>query len=139
MSTFGRVVLLLALTLLAAIGHGLYLGPVPEEAALDSWSVSLEAARGLPNPLWVDSRPESAYATAHLPGAIRLDFDNWDQALGDLLLEWDPDRSVIVYCSGNGCESSQAIAARLREELGVDSIFWLEGGWSKLRHGDHAL
>ena len=28
--------------------------------------------------------------------------------LGDLLLEWDPDRAVIVYCSGDGCESSRA-------------------------------
>jgi rhodanese-related sulfurtransferase len=139
MSTIGRVVSLLALTFLTALVHGLYLGPAPEEGASDPWSISVTDASSLADPLWVDGRPEDAFEAGHLPGAIRLEFDNWDQALGDFLLEWDPQRTVIVYCSGNGCESSRAIAERLREELGADSIFWLEGGWSALAEGGSAL
>lgn len=83
--------------------------------------------------IWVDARSEKAFTGAHLGGAIRLDPDGGDEGLFQILSLWDPGSTIIVYCDGNGCESSKAIAKQLRAELGSESVFWLVGGWPALQ------
>lgn len=120
---------------MAALVHGLLLGPPGESLERDAWTLGLQEAVSLQDALWVDSRSEALFAKGHYPDAIHLTDDNWDASLGILLMEWDPGRPVIVYCDGDGCESSRAIAARLRGELQVDSVYWLSGGWPSLVQG----
>ena len=40
-----------------------------------------------------------------------------------------PIRRVVVYCDGGGCEASRHVADRLRDKLGMKSVFVLKGGW----------
>ena len=82
---------------------------------------------------WIDARSPEAYATGHYGDALNLTEDNWEQDLEAVLLEWYPEDTIVVYCDGGGCESSRAVAMRLRKELGVSSIFWLEEGWEFLQ------
>ena len=84
------------------------------------------------NVLWVDGRSETAYQQAHFPGAIHLSLDDWDNGLTRLLESWDGGMQIVVYCDGNGCESSRAIAQRLRDELGEGAAYWLVDGWAVL-------
>jgi rhodanese-related sulfurtransferase len=135
MSCARRCFILVAASAIAALLHGLLVGPPPEEPGDDGWALDLAGAAQLEQVIWVDSRAAELYAAAHLPQAIHLTFDDWDAGLGLLLLEWDPDRPVIVYCDGDGCESSRAVAARLRSELETDSVYWLRGGWPGLVQG----
>ena len=129
----GRIAVLLLVAAACAFAQGL-LVPRPLPAALeDEWALTLEEARLQAEVLWVDGRTAEQYAEAHFPGAVHLEYGNLDAGLGDLLVEWDPGKTIIVYCDGDGCESSRAIASRLREDLQTESVYWLAGGWEVLR------
>ena len=60
----------------------------------------------------LEALPAAHYAAEHLPGAINVP--------GELTAEDaariapDPDRTVVIYCSGLGCRRSTVTAAALR-------------------------
>lgn len=127
--------LLLLLTALAAALTGWLHPRAPEYAprATDERSplaVSWEEAAAFPAVLWIDARTEDAYAADHLAGALLLNEDTWHTGFEELLLNWTPDQTIIVYCDEAACHASEAVAIRLRRELGTDNVFFLEGGWT---------
>lgn len=79
--------------------------------------------------LWVDARSAIDFASAHIPGALRLTEDDWNELLPDLLNVWEPESIVVVYCSSRKCHASEEVAKRLWEEVGLRSVFVLRGGW----------
>jgi rhodanese-related sulfurtransferase len=80
------------------------------------------------NVLWVDARPAEEYRADHVPGAISLNLESWDELLPNFLDQWSPDKKVVVYCSAATCELSHEVAERLRKS-GITSVFVLKGGW----------
>jgi rhodanese-related sulfurtransferase len=80
------------------------------------------------NTLWVDARPAEEYESDHVPGAISLNLENWDQHFPKFLDDWVPEKKVVVYCSAATCELSREVAERLRKG-GISSVFVLKGGW----------
>ena len=78
--------------------------------------------------LWVDARSAADFTSAHVPGAVRLTEDNWDELLTELLKAWEPDCVVVVYCSSQKCHASEEVAKRLREEVGLKPVYILRGG-----------
>lgn len=89
-------------------------------AAAESWGTSV---------LWVDARPDTDFAGGHIPGALALNEDRWDDLLPGLLDKWDPGRKIVVYCSSLSCQTSRDVARRLREEVNLPNVFVLQGGW----------
>ncbi len=79
--------------------------------------------------LWVDARSEEQFARQHVPNAVSLNEDRWDDSLPQFLETWSPDRRVVVYCSSQSCAASHEVARRLREEAGLPAVFVLHGGW----------
>jgi rhodanese-related sulfurtransferase len=79
--------------------------------------------------LFVDARPSQRYEAGHIPGAVLLNEEQWPSLFPVFLDAWDPDKTVVVYCDGGGCEASHEVAERLRRELRVETIFVLKGGW----------
>lgn len=116
-----------------ALVHALIIGSVDLSEKTDEWGIELSATEQMQSILWVDARVRPAYEENHYPGAIHLSEDDWDAGLGQLLLEWDPNVPVVVYCDGQYCANSREIAARLRNELDVSEIYWLVGGWDVLK------
>ena len=43
------------------------------------------------------------------------------------------DSPVIVYCDGSSCLRSAEVAERLRELLGLDPVYVLQGEWRDLK------
>ena len=84
-------------------------------------------------PLWVDAREPAVYAAGHVPGALSLSETKWEQGLPAFLAAWNPGTTVVVYCGGETCGASRAVAQRLRRELGIDKVYILEGGWDAWR------
>ncbi len=78
---------------------------------------------------WVDARSAADFGLAHIHGALRLTEDDWNELLPGLLREWEPDSTVVVYCSSRKCHASEEVAKRLREEVGLKPVFVLRGGW----------
>jgi rhodanese-related sulfurtransferase len=131
-SLLRQTLFLLALALLPGFAQALYYRdkiswqtPVPA-----SEMVSLGQARGWgEGALWIDARPEDEFDREHVPGALLLNEDRWNQLLPAMLAAWSPEKPVVVYCSSQGCGASREVAHRLRKEAGLTNVFVLEGGW----------
>ena len=80
--------------------------------------------------LFVDARSADTYRRQHIPGALSLGERGWEGLLQAVVAAWRPGGRVVAYCDDRGCDASQAIARRLRRELGVNDVFVLKGGWS---------
>ena len=125
--TLRQLLALLALALVPAIVSGaLQLkrhqpDPVPEidAATVRSWGDRV---------LWVDARPRREFERGHIEGAVLLNEDEWGALVAAFLNEWDPDKPIVVYCDGGGCEASKAVARRLLTELQLEHVHVLKGG-----------
>jgi rhodanese-related sulfurtransferase len=83
--------------------------------------------------LWLDAREPAAYAAGHVPGALALGETDWETGFAALMESWDGARPLVVYCGGESCHASEAVARRLKRELGFDRIVVLRGGWDAWR------
>lgn len=103
-----------------------------KKAAIVRVSVA-QAGRNYPDALWIDARPAEARAGGVVPGSVALNEDDWETGFAALAEKWDGRRTIVVYCGGDSCHASEAVALRLRRELGFESIVVLEGGWDAWR------
>jgi rhodanese-related sulfurtransferase len=129
-----QAAILALLTLLPAIGEAIYFrdkvswrSPIPasEMATVDQARAWGESA------IWVDARPDEEFARDHVPGAVSLNEDRWNELIGPFLATWTPDKKVVVYCSSQSCNASREVARRLRDQTKppIQNVFVLEGGW----------
>jgi rhodanese-related sulfurtransferase len=86
--------------------------------------------------LWVDARSRERYEAGHVAGAILLNEDHWEELVPAFLDAWDPEKTIVVYCDGGKCDASRGVAARLRDELKLESVYVLQGGWTAWREDE---
>jgi len=125
---------LLGLAFLPAIGQAVYERErvAWSEQAMTEDEVTVEQARAWGDSvLWVDARPEEQFQQQHIPGAILLNEDRWQELLPEMLNTWSPEKRTVVYCSTQSCSLSHAVARRLRDEAQLKNIYVLHGGWQK--------
>ena len=123
--------LLVGLALLPAVGQAVYYRDKVswQTPVAASEMVTLAVARKSADALWIDARPQEEFEREHVPGAMLLNEDRWNELLPQVLAVWAPEKRIIVYCSSESCGSSREIAHRLRKEAGLTNVFVLEGGW----------
>jgi rhodanese-related sulfurtransferase len=131
--TIRCIVILSLLAAICGVVQGLLMGFPDLESPPDQWGLSLDAALARGSLLWVDGRSEDDYTEGHYPGAIHLSLDDWDTGFSQILQDWEPGMVLVVYCDGEGCESSREMARKLRQDFGDEEIFWLVGGWPVLK------
>jgi len=127
-----QAITLAVLALLPAAGEAIYFqdkiswrSPIPP-----SESVNVDQARAWgQNAIWVDARPDEEVAQDHVPGALSLNEDRWNELLPQFLAAWSLGKKVVVYCSSLSCNASREVARRLRKEAQLPDVFVLEGGW----------
>ena len=127
-----QVVILAVLALLPAAGEAIYFrdkiswrSPIPR-----SESVNVDQARAWgENAIWVDARADEEFARDHVPGALSLNEDRWNELLPQFLAAWSPGKKVVIYCSAESCDLAREAAERLRKEAQISEVFVLEGGW----------
>jgi len=125
---------LVALAFVPAIGQAVYFrdkvswqSPVPS-----SELVTVAQARAWnADAIWVDARPDEDFTRDHVPGAVSLNEDRWNELLPQFLATWSPDKKVVVYCSTQNCNASREVAKRLRDEAQLKNVFVLQGGWEE--------
>jgi rhodanese-related sulfurtransferase len=131
-SLIGQVLILAALALAPGVGEAIYFRDKIswQSAILPSELVTVDRARTWgDNAIWVDARPDDEFARDHVPGALSLNEDRWNELLPQFLAVWSPEKKVIVYCSSLSCNASREVARRLRKEAQLPDVFVLKGGW----------
>lgn len=134
LSLVRQVLVLLGLAILPAVCQALYYrnATVWQERPVDSGQVTLAQAEAWgDNALWLDARPDADFAAGHVPGALQLNEDRWDELLPAMLTHWSPERKLLVYCSQQSCNASHEVAERLRKEDGLKEVYVLQGGWEE--------
>jgi rhodanese-related sulfurtransferase len=129
-----QALILAALAFIPGIGQAIYFrdkvswqSPIPA-----SEMVTLPQARAWgENTIWVDARPDAEFEREHIPGAVLLNEDRWNELLPQFLATWSPEKRVVVYCSSQSCNASREVARRLRDEAQLKNVFVLQGGWEE--------
>ena len=129
-------VLLLCLAVLPAVGEALYFrDKIPWTSRVaESDMISVDVARSWgANAIWVDARPEADFERDHVPDAVLLNEDRWNELLSQFLQQhWSPEKKIVVYCSSQSCNVSGDVARRLREKEKLpNEIRVLKGGWEE--------
>jgi len=81
--------------------------------------------------LILDARPEIFYRLGHIPSALSLprdDFEQQYQALQAALLAHRKN-PLVIYCSSSDCHDSQMVAEAL-QKLGYAHVRLFRGGWN---------
>ena len=129
---FREAVILIALAALPAVGEGFYFrdkiswqSPIPA-----SELVTVDQAKAWSdNALWIDARPGNEFAADHVPGALSLNEDHWNELFPAFRERWSPEKKIVVYCSAESCNLAKDVAKRLRDEAQLQNVFVLKGGW----------
>ena len=80
--------------------------------------------------LWVDARSRKKFEQQSVPGALLLNEEEWDAQVSKFLDAWEPEKVIIVY-GERGSDAGEGIAHRLREELKIDKVRVLHGGFEE--------
>jgi rhodanese-related sulfurtransferase len=128
-----QLLFLLGLAFLPAIGQAIYFrNATTQEPPMDSALVNVAQAQGWGEKvLWVDARPDEQFVAGHVPGAMQLNEDRWEELMHQVLGAWSPEKKVVVYCSRLTCHASHEVAERLRKEAGLTNVYVLDGGWEE--------
>ncbi|MCC7408887.1 MAG: rhodanese-like domain-containing protein [Phycisphaeraceae bacterium] len=105
---------------------------IAEQSRIDPKEVDLAQAiawQHRPGVLWVDTRSSDAFSHSHIPGAVLLNEDQWDELFPEFFAHWRPELHVVVYCDSSLCDASHQVAERLRKDLEADRVHVLHGGW----------
>lgn len=83
---------------------------------------------------FIDARhDQAAYEAGHIPGAIRLSadmFDNADAKAEEFINFYDPSARYVIYCSGGDCDESENTRNRLYDRgYTVSHIY--KNGWDE--------
>ena len=127
-----QALVLAALSLLPSVGEAIYFrGKISWQSPIPpSEMVSVDQARAWgENVIWVDARPDQEFARDHVPSALSLNEDRWNELLPQFLATWSSGKNVVVYCSAESCDLAREVAERLRKEAQIRNVFVLEGGW----------
>jgi len=118
-SLIRQILILAALALAPGVGEAIYFrDKISWQSSIPpSELVTVDQARTWSdNAIWVDARPDEEFARDHVPGALSLNEDRWNELLPQFLAAWSPGKKVVVYCSSLSCNASREVTRRLRKE-----------------------
>lgn len=101
---------------------------LPEVLSLEEFKSYVEDKQGLV----LDARPEIFHRLGHVPGALSLprdDFENVYPTLKDKL-EADHAQPLVIYCASLSCEDA-GLVKRSLAALGFTQLKVFEGGWAE--------
>jgi len=77
--------------------------------------------------LFLDARPAEQYAEGHIPGALNLPSDSFDDVFPDLADRIEASPFLVVYCEGAECSDAIHVAERLTEYGFLGTRVMVEG------------
>lgn len=80
--------------------------------------------------LFADARPQDAFRSGRIQGAINLDPNEFDDWSGNFFSKTPPDQIIITYCEGDRCTLSLELAEKLTW-MGYEKVYYLKNGWGE--------
>lgn len=103
---------------------------VQEPLRADEVSMQAIQERWKGGVLWIDARPQEQFDAGHVPGALLLNEQKFEEQLvGHLEALQRNQKPIVVYCSAAKCDASRHVLERLRQLLPIENAFVLKGGW----------
>ncbi|MBL9179575.1 MAG: rhodanese-like domain-containing protein [Verrucomicrobiaceae bacterium] len=103
---------------------------VQEPLRADEVSMQAIQERWKGGVLWIDARPQEQFDAGHVPGALLLNEQKFEEQLvGHLEALQTNQKPIVVYCSAAKCDASRHVLERLRQLLPIENAFVLKGGW----------
>jgi len=104
---------------------------VEEPLRNDEVSLQMIEERWKGEVLWIDARPQEQFDAGHVPGALLLNEQKFDEQLFALLDTLQTNQKpIILYCGAAKCDASRQVLLRLKQTLPVENAFVLKGGWT---------
>lgn len=86
--------------------------------------------------LWVDARVRAEFEKEHVPGAVLLNEQEWEQLMFDAMETLSRnEKPIVIYCDAQRCDASHRLAKKLTDILPVPSVHVLAGGWQAWKSG----
>lgn len=84
--------------------------------------------------LFLDARPRDFWKLSRIPGSLALPEEEFDKAFPEVEGRLRRASTIVVYCSGYGCDASHVVARKLREK-GFAALILDEGlpAWEDAR------
>ncbi len=117
------------------------LGPVPHRDKMGIEELKLGEARALHEArkgVFVDARSAEEFGAGHIPGALLLPEDDFDETVSSWKGLISPETLLITYCSGGGCNSSRDVA-QLLKEAGYSRVKVFYGGWEEWKKAGYPV
>ncbi len=95
-------------------------------------AISIDEARALfltNGAVFIDARPAEAFRSGHIPSALNLPPDNFEQLLPGIREQIPLDSLIITYCDGESCSLSEEAALQLSGK-GYSHVEVMVDGWS---------
>lgn len=81
--------------------------------------------------LWIDARIQEQYDAEHVPGALLLNEQHFEEQLFNYLdILQANSKPIVLYCNAAKCDASRKILQRLKQTLPIEKAFVLKGGWN---------
>jgi rhodanese-related sulfurtransferase len=104
-------------------------GQLPLPPGIEAMTVAqARAALDAKSALFLDARIADEYPKSHLPGALSLPPESFNEKYPDLAERVEAAGTVIIYCESPECGDSILVAERLREVF-AGKVYVVEGGW----------
>jgi rhodanese-related sulfurtransferase len=98
-------------------GRGIVLGQSVHVQAGDELVEAREAKALLDKgAIFLDARPRDFWRVSRIPGSLPLPEEGFDKAFPEVEERLRRASTIVVYCSGYGCEASHIVARKLREK-----------------------
>jgi len=82
--------------------------------------------------LILDARTRSEYDQGHIPTAMSVSVQNFEESFPPIAPMLYPDAPLVVYCTGPTCDDALRLIERLREAGYPGAVLYVEGmeGWN---------
>lgn len=82
------------------------------------------------NTIFLDARLEPDYKAGHIPRALNLPFEEFEQYYPKVEPLLSKNKNIITYCDGTECEVSLFLA-RILKTKGFENLKIFFGGWTE--------
>jgi rhodanese-related sulfurtransferase len=107
---------------------------VQEPLRNDEVSMQVIEERWKGDVLWIDARVQEQFDEGHIPGALLLNEQKFEQQLVTYLdVLQTNSKPIVVYCNAAKCEASRNVLERMKQVLPIENAFVLKGGWKAWR------